>query len=171
MALNSLSLVGLTASAFLLLNFAPADLASTSLASRLQPKPVDQTASAPASKGDRLAPARPGGQPVAIVAVEQVGAEKETVVLRDGRGRVVYRVDPRAATTAVSKGTNIPSVSLAEGSAARPAPSGLLPAASLERTAGPDRCEASAGPLVEPSPRHGARCMAQADVAAPTRID
>lgn len=110
MARNPLSLLGLAASVLCLANFAPADVGSVNLATRLQPRHVEATVETPAPKGDRLAPARPVNRNIAFTTVERGGAAQDAVLLRDRLGRVVYRADAGSSTTTVSKSADIPSV-------------------------------------------------------------
>lgn len=68
-----------------------------------------------ASKGDRLAPPRPDADgDRRIAAVEIVGLRNAAIVYRDGSGNVLFRSDPVANVTIVSKGLVLPEVTIRE---------------------------------------------------------
>jgi hypothetical protein len=80
----------------------------------------DRSSSSPvkvdrASKGERLASPRPDAHgDRRIAAVEIVGLRNAAIVYRDGSGNVLFRSDPVANVTIVSKGVILPEVTIRE---------------------------------------------------------
>jgi hypothetical protein len=67
-----------------------------------------------ATKGDRLVPTGPQTERVQAAIVEVVGVSEPTVILRARDGAVLYRSDPLSGTTSVSKGADLPVVTVKE---------------------------------------------------------
>jgi len=65
-------------------------------------------------KSDRLPAAAAGEETNAIAIVEIVGLDAAAIVYRDNDGRVLYRTDPAANVTVVSKGVRLPQVTIQE---------------------------------------------------------
>jgi len=103
-------------------------------------------------KADRLPmPAWTGGR-VPVGAVEVSRAPQGLVVLRGRDGTVLYRNDPAAGTTTVSRNVAMPVVAPAPAPVAqRPAPreADETPPARNERRSRPVGCEGAVSPLVK----------------------
>jgi hypothetical protein len=98
-----------------------------------------------ARKGDLLKP-RPAGELAQTVStVELVGLRNASIVLRDNGGRVLYRSDPMAAVTVVSKGVIVPQVTMREADQAshRPAPAESARPPNVV----PEGCDSGLSPL------------------------
>jgi hypothetical protein len=65
-------------------------------------------------KGDRLPLVDAVDETNAIATVEIVGLDAAAIVYRDNDGRVLYRTDPAANVTIVSKGVRLPQVTIQE---------------------------------------------------------
>lgn len=109
------TLLGVAGVVVLAGSFVPASFNIVSLAQSqglLKPMLTMQT-SFPV-KGDRMAEPLPASNRAAVSIVELVGISQATVILRDQNGRVLYRSDPRSRSTAVSKNTDLPVITLKE---------------------------------------------------------
>ncbi len=65
-------------------------------------------------KGDRLPLVKNADGAHTITTVEVVGLDAATVVYRDADGRILFRTDPVANVTVVSKGVRLPEVTIRE---------------------------------------------------------
>jgi hypothetical protein len=140
---------------------------------------------AAAVKGDRAAPVRAAQSGAHIATVELVGVRDTAIVYRDRDGREIYRTDPVANVTIVSKGLNLPEVTVREhaNNGVRPAvtpvrtidesrdlqrdPSSerTRPASPKKPSAMPVGCESAFSPVASPAmAHHMGRCMAAIDM-------
>jgi hypothetical protein len=100
-------LIGMAGTAFVAASYAPLTLGpSTPVA------PVSMAVEV--TKGDRLAPTHPQTERVPAATVEVVGVSEPLVILRARDGTVLYRSDPLSGTTVVSKGADLPLVTVKE---------------------------------------------------------
>jgi hypothetical protein len=117
-------------------------------------------------KGDRLplAGVEEGVSPQSTVAAVEVGSPQEptqepTIVYRDGAGRVLFHADPANRTTAVSKGTIIPTMTIDHDRR----PVNERPGPPAEPTKLKIGCEPASSPLAAPAGTHlVGRCLASA---------
>jgi hypothetical protein len=103
-----------------------------------------------ASKGERLAPPRSDASgDRKIASVEIVGLRNAAIVYRDGNGNVLFRSDPVANVTIVSKGVVLPEVTIREH---QDPPPRRVPVDIPARpsTAPVPGCEPIASPVVSP---------------------
>ncbi len=137
--------------------------------------------SAPVSaiKGDRAAPVRATQGGADIATVELVGLRDTAIVYRDRDGREIYRTDPVANVTIVSKGLNLPEVTVREHASSDVRPSTPVrtidesrdpqsertrPALPKKPSAMPVGCESAFSPVASPAmAHHMGRCMAALD--------
>jgi hypothetical protein len=122
-------------------------------------------------KGDRGAAARSAQTPIDIATVEVVGLRDAAIVYRDRDGRELFRTDPVSNVTIVTKGLQLPEVTVRQynGSVVKPVPVDVLhdqardrkPPSRRERKI-PIGCEPSFSPVAAPSlAHHTGRCMAR----------
>lgn len=112
---TSITLIGLTAAALLAGSFAFAGSNQDPFArSQEILKQALLSKSDTGSKGHRLATPKPAQQSLPVSIVEIVGLSRATVILRDSNGEVLYRSDPRSGTTAFTKNTDLPILTMKE---------------------------------------------------------
>jgi hypothetical protein len=166
------ALIGIAGVAFLAGAFVPPSFGAASLAlsqgdfrQALGGKPVMSV------RGDRLVQAKPAKTAAEVSIVELVGVSNATVILRDRNGEVLYRSDPRTGLTTISKGMDLPLVTLKEGSTT---PAVQHPAVSQEerdvsrdekpKRRNPVGCLRDVSPLVKASAdRNPSLCLASLD--------
>jgi len=167
---------GLTA--FLVMDIVPipspseyfgASRASTSAAAVLLGTPASHINRA--IKGDRGATARPAQTATHIATVEVVGLRDAAIVYRDRDGRELFRTDPVSNVTIVTKGLQLPEVTVRQynSSVVKPVPVDVLQEQARDRKPpnGRERklpigCEPSFSPVAAPSlAHHTGRCMAR----------
>jgi hypothetical protein len=136
-----------------------------------------------AAKSDRGAAARPVAGGSTIATVEVVGLRDAAIVYRDREGRELFRTDPINNVTLVTKGLQLPEVTVRQhgNSVVEPVPVRTLhergqdrdqarerkPAAPAGRKV-PVGCEPMFSPVAAPSlSHHAGRCMAQLDAPVP----
>jgi hypothetical protein len=123
------------------------------------------------AKGDRGAAARPAETPTRIATVEVIGLRDAAIVYRDRDGRELFRTDPVNNVTIVTKGLQLPEVTVRQhnGSVVQPVPVEVLheqaparkPPNHRERKI-PIGCEPSFSPVAAPSlAHHTGRCVAR----------
>jgi len=116
-----------------------------------------------ARKGDRLAinTSADGQDQATVTTVEVVGVRDTAIVYRDRDGRVLFRTDPMANVTIVSKGVVLPEVTVREHSDAVPT---KLPVKTLQegdKSRKLDGCDPLVSPLAGSSLSQVAgRCIA-----------
>jgi len=123
--------------------------------------PVNRTA-----KADRLPSSRLTPRPAVVIAVELVGVNGTSLILRDQRGAVVYHSDPLTGTTVVSKNADIPNVTLKDTAQyplilrSQSAPEGPERRGGGAKRSVPTGCEAAVSPLVRNEARRvTSRCV------------
>jgi len=165
---------GLTA--VLLTDFAPLVWPTPAPAAALgtQASSINRTA-----KADRGATPRAEQAALHIATVEVVGLRDAAIVYRDREGRELFRTDPLNNVTVITKGLQLPEVTVRQdsSSAVKPVPVRDLQEQARDRTKpGKSRspkvplgCEPSFSPVASPSlAHHTGRCMAQGeDFTAP----
>jgi hypothetical protein len=124
-----------------------------------------------ASKGDRGAASRPGHAAARIATVEVVGLRDAAIVYRDRDGRELFRTDPLNNITVVTKGLQLPEVTVRQDSSSvvKPVPADVLQEQARDRKPKSPRdrkvpigCEPSFSPVAAPSlAHHTGRCMAR----------
>jgi hypothetical protein len=73
------------------------------------------------AKGDRLAVPRPQrGDQGSVTTVEVVGIHDASVIYRDRDGRILFQTEPVSNRTIVSKGVELPQLTLRETSRSKP---------------------------------------------------
>jgi hypothetical protein len=113
-------------------------------------------------KGDRLEPSRPADEraKAKVAIVEVVGVRDTAIVYRDREGRILFRTDPVANVTVVTKDVRLPHVTVREDTAA---PQQKTPVKTLEERE-PDKqmigCDPVASPLAGPISKVTGRCIA-----------
>jgi hypothetical protein len=124
-----------------------------------------------AAKGDRGAMPRPAPAAARIATVEVVGLHDAAIVYRDREGRELFRTDPVNNVTIMTKGLQLPEVTVRQhsNSAVKPVPLDVLhdqqardrkPPTPRERKV-PIGCEPSFSPVAAPSlAHHTGRCVA-----------
>lgn len=131
-----------------------------------------------AAKGDRGAALRTAGGASQIATVEVVGLRDAAIVYRDRDGRELYRTDPVNNVTLVTKGLQLPEVTVRQHSSSSVKP---MPVKTLhEQDQARDRkpvtpagrkvpvgCEPMFSPVASPSlSHHSGRCMALLEPSA-----
>lgn len=121
------------------------------------------------AKGDRGSPARAAHPAARISTVEVVGLSGAAIVYRDREGRELFRTDPVNNVTIVTKGLQLPEVTIREysSSVVKPVPVNEIQEQvrdhkppQRERKV-PIGCEPSFSPVAAPSlAHHTGRCMA-----------
>ena len=124
------------------------------------------------AKADRGAAPRAVTAPLQIATVEVVGLRDAAIVYRDREGRELFRTDPLNNITIITKGLQLPEVTVRQdsSSAVKPVPVRDLQEQARDRTK-PTRsrtpkvplgCEPSFSPVAAPSlAHHTGRCMAR----------
>src|SRR5262245_33733550 len=99
-------------------------------------------------KGDRLA-VNPSAEPqdAKVATVEVIGVRDTAIVYRDRDGRVLFRTDPVANVTIVSKGVALPEVTVREHSNAVPAKMPVKTRQEGDKSRKLDGCDPVASPL------------------------
>ena len=123
-------------------------------------------------KSDRDSAVQTAGRSSQIATVEVVGLREAAIVYRDREGRELFRTDPMSNVTLVTKGLQLPEVTVRQhsSSAVKPIPVKTLqerdqardrkPAAPAGRKM-PVGCEPMFSPVAAPSlSHHAGRCMA-----------
>jgi len=122
-----------------------------------------------AAKADRGAAVRTARQATQIATVEVVGLRDAAIVYRDRDGRELYRTDPLNNITVMTKGLQLPEVTVRQysSSAVRTVPINEIREQARERKPAPRGpkvplgCEPSFSPVASPSmAHHTGRCMA-----------
>ena len=166
---------GLTA--FLVMDVVPVPSPSEyfgALRATASPAPLLGT---PASNINRAAKADRGGVPVTaqaatrIATVEVIGLRDAAIVYRDRDGRELFRTDPVSNVTIVTKGLQLPEVTVRQDSSSvvRPVPVDVLNEPPRDRKPPKQRkmllgCEPSFSPVAAPAlAHHTGRCMALFD--------
>lgn len=127
------------------------------------------------AKGDRGAAARPAQATARIATIEVVGLRDAAIVYRDRDGRELFRTDPMSNVTIVTKGLQLPEVTVREdsGTVVRPVPvddflNEPAPAPKPPVSRGPKLpvgCESSFSPVAAPTlAHHIGRCMAKLEM-------
>jgi hypothetical protein len=100
-------------------------------------------------KGDRLVvkAAAADAQDTKVVTVEVVGVRDTAIVYRDRDGRVLFRTDPVANVTIVSKGVALPEVTVREHSDAVPVKMPVKTLQEGDKSRKLDGCDPVASPL------------------------
>jgi hypothetical protein len=102
-------------------------------------------------KADRIAVPRTNiGSDRKVVTVEVIGVQDAAIVYRDRDGRVLFRTDPLANVTVISKGFVLPQVTVRETPRSTPVPI-LVPHNLDAAPAIPVGCDPVAAPYVEPA--------------------
>jgi hypothetical protein len=124
-----------------------------------------------AAKADRGATPRPGQPAAGIATVEVVGLRDAAIVYRDRDGRELFRTDPVNNVTIVTKGLQLPEVTVRQHSSSvvRPVPVNELQEQARDRKSPTRRdrklpvgCEPMFSPVAAPSlAHHAGRCMAR----------
>jgi hypothetical protein len=111
-------------------------------------------------KADRIvAPRTDIGGDRKVATVEVVGVQDAAIVYRDRDGRVLFRTDPRANVTVISKGFVLPQVTVRETPRGTLAPI-LMPHTPEAAPAIPVGCDPVASPIAEPAlARMTGRCL------------
>ena len=129
------------------------------------------------AKADRGAAPRAAQASLQIATVEVVGLRDAAVVYRDREGRELFRTDPLNNVTIITKGLQLPEVTVRQNSssAVKPIPVRELQEQARDRTKPtktrtpkvPLGCEPSFSPVAAPSlAHHTGRCMAGLEHAA-----
>lgn len=122
-----------------------------------------------AAKADRGATVRTAGKATQIATVEVVGLRDAAIVYRDRDGRELFRTDPLNNTTVMTKGLQLPEVTVRQysSSAVRTVPINEIREQARDRKPAPRGpkvpigCEPSFSPVAAPSlAHHTGRCMA-----------
>ncbi len=152
----------------------PTELAGALRASVSVPAPA--LAGTPASsinrqaKSDRGAPARATPTTASIATVEVIGLRDAAIVYRDRDGRELFRTDPLNNVTVVTKGLQLPEITVRQdnSSVVRPIPVNEIQEQVRERKPVPRErkvpmgCEPSFSPVAAPSlGHHTGRCVAR----------
>jgi hypothetical protein len=128
------------------------------LSSRLGAQPAAAGGIDRTHKGDRVAAPRPAEEQAKVVIVEVVGVRDTAIVYRDRAGHVLFRTDPVANVTVITKDVQLPQVTVREDSNATPKPT---PVKTLEerdeRLVG---CDPVVSPLAGSLSRVSGRCLA-----------
>lgn len=103
------AMFGLIGAAFLMGSLAPDTFATATRAAQGLHRQAQDV-----RKGDRVAAPVLADERKTVSTVELIGVSRATVILRDHAGEVLYQFDPEAGTTAVSKDTDLPIVTLKE---------------------------------------------------------
>jgi len=113
-------------------------------------------------KGDRLAVNTSAAAPETKVAtVEVVGVRDTAIVYRDRDGRVLFRTDPVANVTIVSKGVALPEVTVREHSDAVPVKMPVKTLQEGDKSRKLDGCDPLVSPLAGSSlSQVSGRCIA-----------
>jgi hypothetical protein len=123
-----------------------------------------------AAKADRGATPRAGQPGARIATVEVVGLRDAAIVYRDRDGRELFRTDPLNNVTIVTKGLQLPEVTVRQHSSSvvRPVPVNELQEQARDRKPStrdrklPVGCEPMFSPVAAPSlAHHAGRCMAR----------
>lgn len=149
------------------LDFLIADRSAVARFSQPQPLPsvnaleVSSTAS---RKGDLLVPRPAVKRGQTVSAVELVGLQSATVMLRDAKGRILYRNDPLAGNTVVSKNTVLPQIIISETNQAPPHSAPIEPLQQPSTL--PEGCEHTLSSWAAISSSHtGVRCITKREDA------
>lgn len=137
-------------------------------------------------RGDPAGHRSPSRPEHAIATVEIIGLDAAVVVFRDRGGRELYRTDPVANTTVVTRGVVLPEVTLSDGrrgnpvpmaidNAGSPAPAATVPAEGRDqeteraRDTLPEGCE-PAGSLLSPLGASSIRARCLTSLDAPVKM-
>jgi hypothetical protein len=122
------------------------------------------------AKADRLQPVRPAETESPIIAtVEVIGLRDAAIIYRDRNGKVLFRTDPMANVTVVTKNLTLPEVTIKETprTSVQRVPA-VIPTTLQERKHSVG-CDPAFSPVASPSLAHlTGRCMA--DLKVPLQV-
>ena len=98
-------------------------------------------------KGDRLAINTEAQEQAQVTTVEVIGVRNTAIVYRDRDGRVLFRTDPVANVTIVSKNVALPEVTVREHSEAVPTKMPVKTLQEGDKSRKLDGCDPVASPL------------------------
>ncbi len=118
------------------------------------------------AKGDKLPVANGETVRTKIRSVEVIGLSNASIVYRDRDGNILYRTDPLANVTVVSKNIELPEVTIRETEAAEVE---RIPVEEASPDTRPHGCESAfARPSPESLTRMSSRCVT--DISAPMHV-